>query len=100
MRISDWSSDVCSSDLEAPREVPRHKPQNSDLGFSGTSSPCRQKWHKGLALSAALRCTAAQPKTHDSPPARTPSLRPPAPILRCIFLVVPSMPCRTFLIGH
>src|SRR3546814_1998866 len=22
MRISDWSSDVCSSDLEAPKEVP------------------------------------------------------------------------------
>src|SRR3546814_11805129 len=31
MRISDWSSDVCSSDLYASRWSRRHKPRNPEM---------------------------------------------------------------------
>src|SRR3546814_13639629 len=40
MRISDWSSDVCSSDLAAPPSVP-HVATNGDLESPGQlEKPC------------------------------------------------------------
>src|SRR3546814_5891874 len=37
MRISDWSSDVCSSDLavEAGARVPEADPENHSVGYGG-----------------------------------------------------------------
>src|SRR3546814_2858011 len=42
MRISDWSSDVCSSDLVAPGRV----------GFASTSAPFTDRAHAGLIVDA------------------------------------------------
>src|SRR3546814_20934822 len=38
MRISDWSSDVCSSDLGAERDLPYERPPLSKDYLSGTKS--------------------------------------------------------------
>src|SRR3546814_12942618 len=47
MRISDWSSDVCSSDLAClPRLLDRAQPQN---GLQDTLSPARGPGAGGLA---------------------------------------------------
>src|SRR3546814_12801017 len=43
MRISDWSSDVCSSDLHAPAQ--------HDARHSGLSSPCHRKGSKVTVTS-------------------------------------------------
>src|SRR3546814_14307694 len=68
MRISDWSSDVCSSDLSmtalrAPRIMlarrraagPRMQPTLSDslLDYAGQSSPGRRRSHNEDALLCA-----------------------------------------------
>src|SRR3546814_9328575 len=48
MRISDWSSDVCSSDLEAALRCPpsRHRPKGcSSVRTSGPALPTRECWH-------------------------------------------------------
>src|SRR3546814_4095012 len=49
MRISDWSSDVCSSDLVEPRRHDRHP---ADLGAAAVY-PLLERANVALALSAA-----------------------------------------------
>src|SRR3546814_996406 len=42
MRISDWSSDVCSSDLASPRSAHRGSRRCSDRGEAGEQAAERQ----------------------------------------------------------
>src|SRR3546814_2413759 len=47
MRISDWSSDVCSSDLDAPREVADHLRR-------APGAPDLARWYLAEALAGAF----------------------------------------------
>src|SRR3546814_18867332 len=48
MRISDWSSDVCSSDLRQQIETPKHRRGADDIGRRAAKEPFD------------LRCAAAE----------------------------------------
>src|SRR3546814_10151620 len=50
MRISDWSSDVCSSDLEVPFKALRHNSGSPKLGLDQTG----QLAHVGTTLNLGL----------------------------------------------
>src|SRR3546814_17783698 len=63
MRISDWSSDVCSSDLHAPAE---HPPASAEPG-----APPRA-W----ALPW-ISCALSSPQADRNPPLRHPSTTAP-----------------------
>src|SRR3546814_8940272 len=52
MRISDWSSDVCSSDLPAPRPAPHeraHRPRPSAHASTRAARPARRRAPRGRA---------------------------------------------------
>src|SRR3546814_315159 len=53
MRISDWSSDVCSSDLESPLRLA------SANFISASSVPSRWTWNSALGSPAMKRAMAA-----------------------------------------
>src|SRR3546814_7160475 len=55
MRISDWSSDLCSSDLEASGAAPG---QAKDAGFLPASGPGPRRWWRSAA-AAGRRAAAA-----------------------------------------
>src|SRR3546814_8725338 len=69
MRISDWSSDVCSSDLIAAGEAVRK--YNQIIGFAGTDIPAGEHVHvhncvmgdfeRDYAFGADMRPTAFVP---------------------------------------
>src|SRR3546814_6750728 len=54
MRISDWSSDVCSSDLRIAQPAFRGKPPSRALGIlaalRGTCVPCCADGRKGFTV--------------------------------------------------
>src|SRR3546814_11854684 len=54
MRISDWSSDVCSSDLVDDRTACQHVSRGATLGFP--HAVCRL--HDRISWSVAVRCAA------------------------------------------
>src|SRR3546814_4626141 len=56
MRISDWSSDVCSSDLEGGRRDHRQKvaPRNHDHG-------AQERGHSANSPMASARASASKP---------------------------------------
>src|SRR3546814_20456059 len=54
MRISDWSSDVCSSDLCLGRARPRHGPQTVWIGLRSRSD----RGHLAASATRMLRATA------------------------------------------
>src|SRR3546814_8804292 len=54
MRISDWSSDVCSSDLVDDRTACQHVSCGATLGFP--YAVCRL--HDRISWSVAVRCAA------------------------------------------
>src|SRR3546814_2656818 len=64
MRISDWSSDVCSSDLPAPRRraAPARWPHNAASAASGTSRTDRARRRAGRSTRRrpARRAAAAR----------------------------------------
>src|SRR3546814_20168994 len=66
MRISDWSSDVCSSDLAAERDTGTHRPAGAARAFfrAGGRRPA------ALALLAAARGHALQGKVQAPPTAQ------------------------------
>src|SRR3546814_13219708 len=75
MRISDWSSDVCSSDLEVPA-TPFHPP-------GGTSCPARATnpfWSNPMAVqkSRVSPSRRGQRRAHDSLTATQLSPAPPS----------------------
>src|SRR3546814_5652886 len=45
MRISDWSSDVCSSDLRQSRDLPRRQPRQQGRRFRSRLWRCRGVRH-------------------------------------------------------
>src|SRR3546814_5205318 len=51
MRISDWSSDVCSSDLYAPGATRPHRLSLADVGLR----PTYRSWYR-LAVAGGLLC--------------------------------------------
>src|SRR3546814_8551575 len=55
LRISDWSSDVCSSDLLSLGGACRHVPRAAFDARAQTSHPCRD-----------TRCLCAAPVIHDA----------------------------------
>src|SRR3546814_11639128 len=62
MRISDWSSDVCSSDLDAGGrdDLPRSRIQESTVGWVERSGPQQRSWstHRSNACRwVSLRST-------------------------------------------
>src|SRR3546814_12426474 len=65
MRISDWSSDVCSSDLRAPSSHPGPAGRFHLLRGNGATRG-RQSCHHG-----PLPCRALLGRTRPCPPART-----------------------------
>src|SRR3546814_9531442 len=65
MRISDWSSDVCSSDLVAGRPVPAIRPQSCAVG--GINELSRNPDLLGLTLDTALQ-HIADPEVSSDPP--------------------------------
>src|SRR3546814_8156005 len=72
MRISDWSSDVCSSDLglavvDGDDAAPVHAPGNLMLVLAGRDA--------GVALDAALGVAEEFHSCHFSAPPLTPALR-------------------------
>src|SRR3546814_14693099 len=56
MRISDWSSDVCSSDLDLARQQPVDAAQNGvlfvDNGRNAVLMRSEQRWQRGIAAEA------------------------------------------------
>src|SRR3546814_9957791 len=56
MRISDWSSDVCSSDLDLARQQPGDAAQNGvlfvDNGRNTVLMRSEQRWQRGIAAEA------------------------------------------------
>src|SRR3546814_13729678 len=71
MRISDWSSDVCSSDLSAPT-ASRFRP----------NSRCSSRWRKTASRRSKFRATAAgwsSRSTTCSAPSRKRSSRSASP---------------------
>src|SRR3546814_18192018 len=56
MRISDWSSDVCSSDLPALLGVPLHRPPGR------AAARCRTARRGAARQGAALNAMAAVPE--------------------------------------
>src|SRR3546814_3788985 len=64
MRISDWSSDVCSSDLSGAPAPARRRSRTS---APGTSAPCRRpRCATGRSSPGSCACLAAagQPARH------------------------------------
>src|SRR3546814_7703532 len=59
MRISDWSSDVCSSDLEAGREGRRHGPRAArrPAGPRAEARAAEGGARQGPDDRAGVRCT-------------------------------------------
>src|SRR3546814_17012637 len=57
LRISDWSSDVCSSDLHARRRRKKGRP-------AGSVTNSREPWTRTLALRVALVGNTAQDAAH------------------------------------
>src|SRR3546814_2178136 len=60
MRISDWSSDVCSSDLLSPPRPPAHldratRRHEMAAGAGAVSHPCCG-WDERGAVRAGFRC--------------------------------------------
>src|SRR3546814_12024010 len=55
MRISDWSSDVCSSDLPPAQETPSDKPEEAKEQTPGTMD------HSTMDHSLMTRPAAAEP---------------------------------------
>src|SRR3546814_15558248 len=53
MRISDWSSDVCSSDLRRRGRLDGHDPVNGTLVHAspGMADPCSRTWPGARSLS-------------------------------------------------
>src|SRR3546814_1608778 len=70
MRISDWSSDVCSSDLSGPSAAPRHDRQRQDRRplVSGDrrvhARPVALLLRRGLVLDSVIQ-TADTPLTAE-----------------------------------
>src|SRR3546814_13130892 len=62
MRISDWSSDVCSSDLSAPRSASRHR--------RSLQNPRAPADHGSASSAAAHACIAPRslPATYRAEP--------------------------------
>src|SRR3546814_3954568 len=71
MRISDWSSDVCSSDLQdhGGEQEQKHEPHRllvtSDPGVGGFALPAPNSVHAFLIDGGEKIETAARPRTQD-----------------------------------
>src|SRR3546814_7470320 len=65
MRISDWNSDLCSSDLAAPRPV------RSSIRRKLVSPIQRQLTRKPLARQSHSRKSSSTSRRRPSPPSRT-----------------------------
>src|SRR3546814_2003144 len=74
MRISDWSSDVCSSDLPLFRRSRRHRPQARRRSGPRDAKSCgcpRQRVPAGPAWLAGMpECGEADPEQADCRPCR------------------------------
>src|SRR3546814_7710624 len=77
MRISDWSSDVCSSDLSMAAQCPRQsaavKPQGSAHGRAGdysaaslvrASTPLRRSEERRVGKECVSTCRSRWPTYH------------------------------------
>src|SRR3546814_13991399 len=82
MRISDWSSDVCSSDLKAPADHPLKKPLSYiiPIWFASGSprtkepNPCRRK-----SSRPSPPPSRPAPRPPQTPPSTLPSTPTPPP---------------------
>src|SRR3546814_17478180 len=100
MRISDWSSDVCSSDLQQQRHVgPKKQVEEKKAGHRQHPRPRlrRQPWssvlpalmafrlrrYSRLRLAILLKCASAsiERSKYDSAAGRSPRSSAPKPIL-------------------
>src|SRR3546814_4549523 len=83
MRISDWSSDVCSSDLHGRRT--RSRPQSPQtlkkpaMGFNSHALAGKSLLASALLLSLAACGDAAAPVEEETPAAET-VVATPAPV--------------------
>src|SRR3546814_1728394 len=69
MRISDWSSDVCSSDLRCSQADGRYKIMARKLVFSRIFYPAQAQWQSYLRVpSHQSRKTCRQDATADCIP--------------------------------
>src|SRR3546814_17983218 len=82
MRISDWSSDVCSSDLVPYQPYHRYR----------SCRPVPPAVRAGDAVSAIVRhaISAANPALHEGPSPRTLAFPAPAPWLEALLTGVPT----------
>src|SRR3546814_1055302 len=79
MRISDWSSDVCSSDLVA---APREHGLNQFFALEHLSSFARERVSCGSPNLSMLRCCRSQPLQTTTPIVTHPGLNTIAPDFR------------------
>src|SRR3546814_1523688 len=63
MRISDWSSDVCSSDLQ-PQVEQQDEPEQ--LGLRHHQAARQQRQHRDAADECQVESRAAQPPTRQA----------------------------------
>src|SRR3546814_20304718 len=55
VRISDWSSDVCSSDLHSPRAWPTPAPTGQARGQAMRAHPALPRWDRSTIQCEPLR---------------------------------------------
>src|SRR3546814_799315 len=95
MRISDWSSDVCSSDLHRPRDRPARRQERPPSGLSD-----REPRHGRLSPSALRHLRGDRPPSRWPHPQRRrqprhpPQLRSAQGIARTAFLRLRRRPLR------
>src|SRR3546814_35054 len=76
MRISDWSSDVCSSDLCADRGPGRRSPTTIPTASCCAWSPCRAMHNRPRSRPAnTTNPPLRHPLTVDQPPSADPGAR-------------------------
>src|SRR3546814_17041558 len=98
LRISDWSSDVCSSDLNDQRPLPQ------GFGWEALSALMRRQFKPTpVRLTCCIHVTCkfdiAAERECSEPPARTPFVHPGSQFLadadgKCLRLQIGSASCR------
>src|SRR3546814_4808265 len=69
MRISDWSSDVCSSDLRYHRSDSPTPPAGPESGASGYLRPPNDRFSNRTTRPASLRESSPRRPGRNAPPA-------------------------------
>src|SRR3546814_9523185 len=74
MRISDWSSDVCSSDLISGRAFPpRRRRAGGDVGTDAGGQAGRRRGNLHRAQHGGKSGGVRKPRPRDDPPLRRPA---------------------------